>query len=89
MERATGRMLDGDEVLHENVEITLNLVESPSGHKHYEGVFHIPLEQTGLLGEGPFRLELGDGRVGMFSVSRLVQQPSDIEISFSVDGALR
>ena len=88
MEHVKGRVLRGDEVLHEDLVIAMNLFGSQPGAKQYIGCFELPHGPTGMNAEGPFQLVLEDGRSGSFFRPRLQKRQSGIKISFTIDGDL-
>jgi hypothetical protein len=89
MEHVRGKLVAGEEVLHENLDIALILIESPTGLKQYRDCFQLAQGPTGLNAEGPFQLDLEDGRSGASYGPRIELRPSGIKISFTLAGALR
>jgi hypothetical protein len=71
MEHVRGRILDGDTVLHENLDISVSIDESPSGHKSFHGFFGLPLGPTKMMADHTFRLALEDGRSGEIVVKEI------------------
>ena len=88
MEHVRGRVLRGDEVLHEDLDIAMNLFEPRPGPKQYIGCFQLPHGPTRMNADGPFQLDLEDGRSGRFYGPRLQQRQSGIKVSFTIDGTL-
>lgn len=89
MEHVRGKVVDRDKVLHEDLDIALNLIEPSKGSKHYRGCFQIQQEPKELKAKGPFLLRLDDGRVGTFRSPRIQPRPAGVKISFTLDGGLR
>ena len=88
MEHVKGRVSRDNEVLHEDLDIAMDLFETKPGGKRYKGCFQIPPGPSGLDVVGPFQLDLDDGRSGSFSSPRIQQRQSGIKVSFTIDGAL-
>jgi hypothetical protein len=88
MEHVRGRVLHGDEVLYEDLDIAVDLFEFRPSAKQYKGCFQLPHGPTGLNAEGPFQLDLEDGRSGRFYGPQIQQRQTGIKVSFTIDGAL-
>ena len=89
MEHVRARVLEGDKVLHENVEIALNPIEVSPGAKQYNGCFQVQGGSAGLRGNGPFQVHFEDGRVGAFTSPRIEKRTGKMKIAFILDGAPR
>ncbi len=62
--------MDGDEVVLDNLDITLTVVEPPGHLKRWSGGFR--LDPTDHIEPGgPYRLELEDGRAGDITVVKV------------------
>ena len=89
MEHHRGKILDGDQVLHEDVDITVNVVGSLSGTKSFYGFFDPPFGPTKVMEESTFRLALEDGRSGEIVVSRIeLSSNGPTRVYFTGSGAL-
>ena len=89
MEHVRGKLVDGDKVLHEDLDIALNHVETTKGSKQYMGCFQVQQAPKELKTNGPFQLHLDDGRVGSFTNPRIQPRPAGVKVSFTLDGSPR
>ena len=79
MERIKGRILDGDNIILDDVEVSLNMTEDRAGRGMWNGSFTVPSGPSSLGLKGTYRLVLEDGRSGdielaggQLAVSRMV-----------------
>ena len=70
MERVRGRMLKGDEVILEGLDITLNVREPVGRLKQWGGSLQMNLA-VHIQPGAPYRLELEDGRAGDITVVKV------------------
>jgi hypothetical protein len=86
MEHVKGRVLDGDEVLAEVVEITVEASKSRAGGKGSYGCFIVTEPWPPDL-RGPLRLEFEDGRSGEILVRKIkYSTPSSEQTTILFDG---
>jgi hypothetical protein len=70
VEHVRGRILKGDEVILEGLDITLNLREPHGRLKQWGGSLRLgPADH--IEPGGPYRLELEDGRAGAITVVKV------------------
>jgi len=87
MEHVRGRVLDGDKVLAEGIEITA-VVDPRARSKRWYGCFIVSGAWSPEL-SGPFRLEFDDGRSGEILVRRTKSSDSEqTTVFFDGTGAL-
>ncbi|HUW18679.1 MAG TPA: hypothetical protein VMW16_05200 [Sedimentisphaerales bacterium] len=70
MEHFRGNILDNNQVLLEDVEGVLYFTALPGGWRTWEGSFAVPAYAGIEIGDGPYRLELEDGRGGEIVIMR-------------------
>ena len=71
MERVRGRILKGDELVLEDLDIALNIVRPDRDLPGWSGSFYLQDPGACIEPGGAYRLVLEDGRSGEIIVSRL------------------
>jgi hypothetical protein len=87
MERIRGSISDGDNVILNDVEVSLNVTADPAGQGTWEGGFSLPSGPCDLDLQGFYRLVLEDGRSGDIQVAG--GQHSVSRVLFTGSGPLR
>jgi hypothetical protein len=87
MERIRGSILDGDNVVLKDVEVSLNVIADQAGRGSWEGGFSLPSGPCNLDLQGFYRLVLEDGRSGDIQVA--AGQLSIAPVLFTGSGPLR
>ncbi len=88
MERVRGKILDGEKVVFDNVDIGIEIIEPPlSGIKTWYGAFTAE-ELSGVEPGGPYRLILEDGRSGNIRINKLKGSSSRTTVLFEGNGPL-
>jgi hypothetical protein len=87
MEPVRGSILDGDNVILNGVEVSLNVTADRTGHGTWEGDFYLPSGPCNLDLRGFYRLVLEDGRSGDIQVAG--GQLSTSHVLFTGSGPLR
>ncbi len=88
MERVRGKILDGEKVVFDNVDIGIEIIEPPlSGVKTWYGAFTVE-GLSGVEPGGPYRLILEDGRSGNIRINKLKSSSSWTTVLFEGNGPL-
>lgn len=89
MQRFSGKILDGNQILLENVKGVLFVNEPPTGIKSWQGTFDLPAGNN-IDFDAPNHLELDDGRSGKILITRIQRNSSGITIvEFQGSGPLQ
>ena len=84
MEPIQARILRGDEVVQEKIDVWLNVIQDGS-MKSWEGHFDLTELGPELLGE-TFRIVLADGRTGEFVITNMSTDSKSMETGVDFRG---
>lgn len=90
MRQITARILEGQKVLADNVMVSFHEVKDRTGLQSWYGRFeieHLPAEL--FNGQGPFEIQMSDGRSGQFLVKNIELAASPVSVSIVSTGALK
>ncbi len=91
MEHFHGKLLEGDQILLEDIDGYLGHHDRKNGMKTYFGYFELPTERTKAINDrNTYKLVLDDGRcASIFTDIHPTNHPGQSVAEFHVSGSLR